>query len=50
MLALEMERITLDDGDFIDLAWLGRGMNLPQVLLLHGLEGSVDSPYVKGLM
>jgi predicted alpha/beta-fold hydrolase len=45
-----MERITLDDGDFVDLAWLGRDIDLPQVLLLHGLEGSVDSPYVKGLM
>jgi len=48
--ALETERITLDDGDFIELAWLGKDSGLPLVLLLHGLEGSVNSPYAKGLM
>ena len=49
-LALETERVTLDDGDFIELAWLGKNSGLPLVLLLHGLEGSVDSPYSKGLI
>jgi len=49
-LALETERVTLDDGDFIELAWLGKNTNLPLVLMLHGLEGSVNSPYSKGLM
>ena len=50
VLALETERVTLDDGDFIELAWLGKDTGSPLVLLLHGLEGSVDSPYAKGLM
>ena len=49
-LALETERVTLDDGDFIELAWLGKDTDFPLVLLLHGLEGSVNSPYAKGLM
>ena len=49
-LVLETERVTLDDGDFVDLAWLGKDAGLPLVLLLHGLEGSIDSPYAKGLM
>ncbi len=48
--SLETERVTLDDGDFIELAWLGKDADLPVVLILHGLEGSVDSPYSKGLM
>ena len=49
--ALERERIELPDGDFLDLDWnasdSGRG---PLVLLLHGLEGSSESPYAWGLL
>lgn len=48
-LAITRERFELPDGDFIDLDWLGTG-NGPIVLLLHGLEGSVESPYIKGMM
>ncbi len=49
-LPLEKERINLEDGDFLDLAWLGKDNDAPLVLLLHGLEGSVNSSYAKGLM
>lgn len=42
------ERWELPDGDFLDLVWSGpeRG---PLVILLHGLEGSIDSHYIGGL-
>ena len=49
-LALETERIKLDDGDFIDLLWRGDGESRPLVLILHGLEGSVRSHYAAGLI
>ena len=42
------ERLELPDGDFLDLDWTG-GDGRPRVLLLHGLEGSSDSPYAVGL-
>lgn len=48
-LALKRERITLADGDFIDLDW-GASQTGPIVLLCHGLEGSVNSPYIRGMM
>lgn len=48
-LAIKRERFELPDGDFLDLDWLGEGKG-PIVLLLHGLEGSVESPYIKGMM
>ena len=48
---LERERIELPDGDFLDLDWNGgRTGNAPLVLLLHGLEGSSESPYAWGLV
>lgn len=50
VLPLQRERITLDDGDFLDLDWLGSGLHRPLVLILHGLEGSIESPYATGLM
>ena len=37
------ERMELADGDFIDLAW--RRRQGPLVLMIHGLEGSLDSHY-----
>lgn len=41
------ERITLKDGDFIDLDW--QRQNSKNVLVLfHGLEGSSQSQYMKG--
>src|SRR5579862_3510367 len=43
------ERIELMDGDFIDLDWVGAETG-PIVLLLHGLEGSIASPYAQGML
>lgn len=43
------ERIELEDGDFLDLDWAGPE-NGPIVLVLHGLGGSIDSHYSKGLL
>ena len=44
------ERIWLEDGDFLDLDWHGpHDANVPVVIVLHGLTGSSNSPYVAGL-
>lgn len=48
-LEIEWQRVELSDGDFIDLAWSGP-KDGKTVLLLHGLEGSIDSVYTIGLM
>ena len=48
-LALRRERFELSDGDFVDLDWLLGGQG-PIVVVLHGLGGSSDSPYVRGLL
>lgn len=43
------ERVELDDGDFIDLLWTQT--RSPQTLLiLHGLEGSINSPYARRIL
>lgn len=48
---LTRERVTLPDGDFLDLDWLrpppAEG---PILLILHGLEGSSRSPYIARLL
>ena len=45
------ERLTLPDGDFLDLDWaLGAPESSPLVLMLHGLEGSLRSHYAGGLL
>jgi predicted alpha/beta-fold hydrolase len=49
-LPLERERLELPDGDFIDLDWMNRNHHGPLVLILHGLEGSIDSHYAKSLL
>jgi len=46
---LRRERLELSDGDFLDLDWTP-GDSGPIVILLHGLEGSSDSGYVRGLL
>lgn len=48
-LVTRVERIELPDGDFLDLDWLpgGRG---PIVIVLHGLTGSIQSRYARGLL
>jgi predicted alpha/beta-fold hydrolase len=43
------ERLELPDGDFLDLDWVGGGLG-PIVVVLHGLEGSIESPYARGLL
>ncbi len=46
---LRRERIELPDGDFLDLDWTINN-NGPIVLVLHGLEGSSNSKYARGLL
>lgn len=48
-LRIKRERFELPDGDFVDLDWLGNA-GTPIVIILHGLEGSIDSPYAKGML
>lgn len=44
------ERLWLPDGDFLDLDWhFTHETEAPLVLVLHGLTGSSNSPYVAGL-
>jgi uncharacterized protein len=43
------EKFELSDGDFIDLDFSKVGSR-KIVLVLHGLEGSADRPYVKGVI
>jgi len=48
-----LQRLELDDGDFIDLEWQvddSTSSNAPILLLLHGLEGSKDSNYIQSLL
>jgi hypothetical protein len=46
------ERIVTPDGDFVDLDWLDAPVaaGAPLLLVLHGLEGSCHSHYVRGLL
>lgn len=44
------ERLWLPDGDFLDIDWHGpHDTQAPLVMVLHGLTGSSNSPYVVGL-
>ena len=43
-------RIELDDGDFIDALKTKDIKDKPIALILHGMEGSIDSHYAKPLM
>jgi len=48
-----LQRLELDDGDFIDLDWVlakNKQPSSPVLLLLHGLEGSADSVYIQNLL
>ncbi|WP_421806043.1 YheT family hydrolase [Flagellimonas sp.] len=43
------ERITLSDGDFLDLDWSDSVTQTQKlVILLHGLEGDAQRPYITG--
>lgn len=45
----ERERITLSDGDFIDLDWsYSKEKSQKLIILLHGLEGNAQRPYLTG--
>lgn len=45
----ERERVELNDGDFIDLDWsISRPNNRKVAIILHGLEGNAQRPYVLG--
>jgi uncharacterized protein len=43
------EHIELPDGDFLELAW-SPSNHRGTVLLLHGLEGGIESKYIQGQM
>ncbi|NIR59674.1 MAG: hydrolase [Gammaproteobacteria bacterium] len=47
--ALKRERLALPDGDFTDLDWTRPGER-GLVVVLHGLEGSSRSHYVRGVL
>ena len=50
-LTLQRDRIELNDGDFIDLDWVNfPDDSQPIVLVIHGLEGSSQSPYALGIL
>jgi len=46
------ERVELADGDFLDIDWLNHDTaeDCPTVIILHGLEGSIKSSYIQGLL
>lgn len=52
LVATRQEQFELPDGDFIDLVWTvgDTKPESPVVIVLHGLEGSLDSPYARGLL
>jgi len=50
MSELQHERLELYDGDFLDLAWLGREETGPIVIVMHGFEGSIASHYALGML
>lgn len=48
-----LQELELPDGDFVDLAWSdvpACDTDKPLVVIFHGLEGSVYSPYAQGIM
>ncbi len=47
---LRAERWDTPDGDFLDVYFLDGDPAMPTALLLHGLEGSIDSTYFLGLI
>ena len=46
------EFFSLDDGDEVECVWYGEfpSKEKPLVVLFHGLEGSIESPYIIGTM
>ena len=50
LLDMRRRRIELHDGDFIDLALPNAEQDRPRVLIIHGLEGDLQSHYAASLM
>lgn len=48
-LDLKDEQVELEDGDFIDLCW-SKSLSDKTVLVLHGLEGDINSHYINGII
>jgi len=47
------QRLDMPDGDFVDLAWSEdpqTALHKPRLVIFHGLEGSLYSPYAHGLI
>ncbi|MFB5747520.1 hydrolase [Cedecea sp. S5-13] len=47
------QRLDMPDGDFVDLAWSEdpqTAMQKPRLVVFHGLEGSLHSPYAHGMI
>lgn len=47
------QRLDTPDGDFVDLAWSedpAQAAHKPRLVVFHGLEGSLHSPYAHGLV
>jgi hypothetical protein len=44
----QRQRFILDDGDFVDLDFVRKGED-KLVILMHGLEGSSDRAYIRGM-
>ena len=50
-LAYQMERLTLPDDDFVDVAWGPKPQETAGIVVLfHGLEGSIKSHYANDMM
>jgi predicted alpha/beta-fold hydrolase len=47
---LRRERLELPDGDFLDLDWTDGSSQAPTIVVLHGLEGSSNSKYARGML
>lgn len=48
-LPYKRERVTLKDGDFIDLDWI-KNNKKKLIVLSHGLEGDSRASYIQGMM
>ena len=49
-LLLTEEDLELPDGDFVELSWTEPTASGPIIAIFHGLEGSIDSGYVRGVL
>ena len=50
-LSYDMERLTLPDDDFVDVAWGPKPQETSGIVVMfHGLEGSIKSHYANDMM